>query len=92
LQVAVLFGYEIFEIAAKNTYFQSIRLGILPEALDCMTFEIRCCRTVLRILEAPNTMNTLEALTPTSSTGKKMILLCASISKPDIGFKEAIYC
>jgi hypothetical protein len=37
-------------------------------------------------------MNTLEALTPTSSTGKKMILLCASISKPDIGFKEAIYC
>jgi hypothetical protein len=65
--------------------------GLLPKAPDCMTSEIRCCSTVLQILEALNAMYALEAFTFLCSTAKEMVFAFAVISNLDIWFEEAIY-
>ncbi len=65
--------------------------GVLPKALDCVSFEIRCCSAVLRVLEALNAMYALEAFALLHSTLKEMVFAFALISNLDFRFEEAIY-
>jgi hypothetical protein len=55
-----------------------------------MTLEIRCCTTVLQILEVPNTIYALEAFTLLCGTGKEVVFLFVFVSNLDTGFEEAI--
>jgi hypothetical protein len=65
--------------------------SLLPKAPDCVTSEIRRCSTVLRILEAPNAVYTLEAFTFLRSTVEEMVFAFAVVSNLDIWFEEAVY-
>jgi hypothetical protein len=57
-----------------------------------MCFEVRCCSSVLGILEALYTMHALEAMALLSGTVKEVVFAFALISNLDIRFEETIYC
>jgi hypothetical protein len=57
-----------------------------------MCFEVRCCSSVLGILEAPYTTHALEAVALLCGTVKEVVFVFALISNLDIGFEETVYC
>jgi hypothetical protein len=65
--------------------------SILPKALHGIAFQVRCCSSVLGVLEAPNAVDTLQALALFCSAVEEVILLFAGIPNYDFRFEEAIH-
>ena len=68
--------------------FECGRNSILPKAASCVTLEVGCRGSVLRIQIAAHTMRTVKACT--GRTRKKMILSAIFIANLDVGFEERV--